>query len=341
MQDKEKQIIDLRSDTFTLPTETMRDAIRNAEVGDDVYGEDPTVARLEAMGVELSGKEAALYVSSGCMGNLISIALQAGRGSEVLCAAESHIVCHEIGALSSIGQTQPMIVPSTPDGRIIPSGLKAFVRPYSYDMADRPLLEIENTTSGLCYNWDEYKEICAFAHSNGMMVHLDGARIFNAVIETGITLKDWASHVDTVTFCLSKGLGAPQGSLLCGSKTFIEKAKRMRKLLGGGMRQTGFMAAAGIYALENNIARLKDDHDNARRIKEALEATSWARIGRYGTNMVFFSTEGIKEEEVVSRFAAMGVKFGLDAGYCRMVTSLNVDSSMIDRLVDMIGSFKP
>lgn len=331
--------VDLRSDTFTLPSEGMRKAIANAEVGDDVYGEDPTVNRLQDMGRELSGKEACLFVSSGCMGNLLGIALQGGIGTEVLCAKESHIVCHEIGALSSLGNTQPTVVPSTPEGLIIPSSLPSFFRQKSYDMADRILVEIENTTSGLIYPLEDVDAITSMAHSAGARVHLDGARIFNAVVETGIPLSRWAEGADTVTFCLSKGLGAPMGSLLCGSAELIERAKRMRKLLGGGMRQIGFMAAAGIYALEHNIERLREDHEHARAIRDALEKTSWARIGRYGTNMVFFSTEGIDEEEVVRKFASMGIIFALDAGYCRMVTSLNVDDEMCSYVVKMIEEF--
>ena len=332
--------VDLRSDTFTLPTQGMRDAIYTAEVGDDVYGEDPTVNRLEETAAALSGKEEALFVSSGCMGNLIAIALQAGRGTEVLCAGESHIVCHEIGALSSLGQTQPTIVESTKDGLIIPQALEKYRRSRSYDMADRALVEVENTTSGVIYPLEDLERIHSFAKDNGMKVHMDGARIFNAVVETGIPLDRWASCCDTVTFCLSKGLGAPMGSLLCGTKEFIGRARRMRKLLGGGMRQIGFMAAAGLYALENNVDRLAEDHAHALRIRRALEETGWARIERFGTNMVFFSTSGIGEDEVVRRFAQKGIIFAVDAGMCRMVTSINVDDAMTDYVVNEIRSFQ-
>lgn len=333
-------MIDLRSDTFTLPSQAMRDAIYNAEVGDDVYGEDPTVRKLEEKGCELSGKEACLFVSSGCMGNLIAISIQAGRGAEVLCAAQSHIVCHEIGALSSIGLTQPMIVPSTGDGLIIPSGLDNFTRGYAYDMADRPLIEVENTTSGIVYPLESVKSIHAFAKKNGMNVHTDGARIFNAVVETGIPLSTWAQYTDSITFCLSKGLGAPMGSLLCGSAAFIGKARRIRKLLGGGMRQIGFMAAAGLYALENNVERLADDHENARMIKEALEETLWAEIERYGTNMVFFSVHGTDNASIISYFRSKGILALEDAGYIRIVTSLNVDRKQTEEVVKAIKEFR-
>lgn len=329
-------MIDLRSDTFTLPSQGMREAIYKAEVGDDVYAEDPTVRKLEERGRQLSGKEACLFVSSGCMGNLIAIMLQAGRGTEVLCAAESHIVCHEIGALSSLAQTQPTVVPSTPEGLIIPQALDAFSRKPSYDMADRTLIEIENTTSGVIYPLETVKEIASFAHRNGMRVHMDGARIFNAVVETGIPLSVWAEQADTITFCLSKGLGAPAGSLLCGSRDFIEKAKRIRKLLGGGMRQTGFLAAAGLYALDHNIERLKEDHEHASRIAQALEQTDWAEIRRQGTNMVFFAVRDGLEEKVVEHFRQEGILFAIDAGCCRMVTSLNVDEAMTDTVVRKI-----
>ena len=333
-------MIDLRSDTFTLPSQAMRDAIYKAEVGDDVYGEDPTVRRLEEKGCELTGKEACLFVSSGCMGNLIAISIQAGRGAEVLCAAQSHIVCHEIGALSSIGLTQPMIVPGTGEGLIIPSGLDSFIREYAYDMADRPLIEVENTTSGIVYPLESVKSIHAFAKKNGMNVHTDGARIFNAVVQTGIPLSKWAQYTDSITFCLSKGLGAPMGSLLCGSASFIEKARRMRKLLGGGMRQIGFMAAAGLEALENNVERRADDHENARMIKEALEETDWAEIERYGTNMVFFSVHGADNASLISYFRSKGILALEDAGYIRIVTSLNVDRKQAEEVVKAIKEFR-
>lgn len=333
--------IDLRSDTFTMPTQGMRDAIYTAQVGDDVYGEDPTVNRLQEMGCKLTGKPACLYVSSGCMGNLIAIALQCGRGCEVLCTRESHIVCHEIGALSSIGLSQPTIVPSTPEGLMLTDGLDAFKRSYSYDMADRTLVEVENTTSGIVYPIEKVRTIHGWAKANGMNVHTDGARIFNAVVETGIPLTEWARYTDTITFCLSKGLGAPMGSLLCGSNEFIEKAKRLRKLLGGGMRQIGFMAAAGIYALENNVDRLKQDHEHAAAIRAALEETSWAKIERFGTNMVFFSCHGTTNQDVIGYFRKHDILFAEDAGFCRMVTSINVDDEMTDMAVRTIRGYRP
>lgn len=332
--------IDLRSDTFTLPSQGMRDAIAKAPVGDDVYGEDPSVRKLEELACALTGMEASLFVSSGCMGNLIGIALQAGRGCEVLCAKESHIVCHEIGALASLGATQPTTVPSTAEGLIIPSALASFKRAYSYDMADRSLIEVENTTSGLVYPLEDVKAIWDFAKDNGMAVHTDGARIFNAVVETGIPLSTWAKYTDTLTFCLSKGLGAPMGSMLCGSAAFIERARRMRKLLGGGMRQIGFMAAAGIYALEHNVERLADDHSRALRVRQALEESGWARITRFGTSMVFFTpADGRTNQDVIGFFKKRDILFAEDAGFCRMVFSLNVDDRMTDEVVKAIKEF--
>lgn len=324
-------ICDLRSDTFTLPTEEMRKAIWQAEVGDDVYGEDPTVNRLEEMGAEISGKEASLFVSSGCMGNLIAIALQAGRGTEVLCAAESHIVCHEIGALASLAATQPTVVPSDKDGRIIPGGLESYSRARSYDMADRALLEIENTTSGVPYDLAAVDQMTAWAKENNMLVHMDGARIFNAQVATGIPVSRWARDCDSITFCLSKGLGAPMGSLLCGSRDFILHARRMRKLLGGGMRQIGFMAAAGIWALENNVERLAEDHANADLIAKAVEDAGWATIERKGTNMVFFRPKKATAAEVVAHMREKGVLVLEEAGMVRAVTSINVTRTLAEK----------
>lgn len=331
-------MIDLRSDTFTLPSQGMREAIYKAEVGDDVYREDPTVRALEERGAEISGKEESLFVSSGCMGNLIAIMLQAGRGKEVLCARESHIVCHEIGALSSLALTQPTIVESM-DGIICPEALESFARPYSYDMADRSLVEVENTTSGLVYPPETLDAVTSFAKRNGMRVHMDGARIFNAYVATGIPVSRWARDCDSITFCLSKGLGAPAGSLLCGSADFIREARRVRKLLGGGMRQTGFLAAAGLYALDHNIERLEEDHEHASAIRQALEETDWAKVERYGTNMIFFST-AVSHEKVLAYFRSKNILFAPDAGMLRMVTSLNVDSQMTDCVIKAIKEFR-
>ena len=330
-------MIDLRSDTFTLPSRGMRDAIYNAEVGDDVYREDPTVRRLEEKGCELSGKEDCLFVSSGCMGNLIAISIQAGRGAEVLCAPQSHIVCHEIGALSSIGLTQPMTVASTADGLIIPSQLQAFRRGYAYDMADRPLIEVENTTSGIVYPLESVKSIHAFAKENGMNVHTDGARIFNASVETGVSVKEYAATADDITFCLSKGLGAPALSVLSSDSDFIEQAKRCKKILGGGMRQTGILAAAGIYALEHNVERLRKDHEHRAMISKVLEGSPWADVKVSATNMIFF-TSPYDIQRIIDAMAKRGIMMLGDGGMGRIVLSLNISDEDAEEVARLIGT---
>lgn len=316
-------MIDFRSDTITKPTDGMRRAMANAEVGDDVYHEDPTVNRLEKMGAELTGKEESLFVSSGCMGNLLSLMIWGGRGREVLTSRKSHIVIHEIGAVSAIAQTLPTIVPCN-NGIIEVDKLQSFIHPHSYDMSYPSLIEVENTTSGLVYPINTMKEIYTIAQNNSLKVHLDGARIFNAQVETGISVKEWASCADDITFCLSKGLGSPAGSLLSGDKAFIEQARTYRKMLGGGMRQIGIIAAAGIYALENHVDRLKDDHEHAKAIADALNKTNWAKVTTLGTNIIFFKTLNEEITKVVEEFKQNGFLILAEGNEGRIVTNINV-----------------
>lgn len=331
---------DLRSDTLTLQSEAMRKAMYEAEVGDDVYGEDPTVGRLEAMAAELTGKEASLFVTSGCMGNLIPIMIYGGRGKEILAAEQSHIIQHEIGAVSAIGNTLPIIVPSE-NGIIAEEEIVKYIRPKAYDAGETAIIEVENTTSGLIYPLEKLMRIKELAGGHSLKVHMDGARIFNAVVETGIPLTVYAACADSLTFCVSKGLGAPAGSLLCGDKAFIAEARRMRKLLGGGMRQSGFLAAAGIYALNHNINRLKEDNLHALMIKETIEQTSWAKVRSYGTNMLFFETPDYAISEVVAKFNQDGILVLEEKNACRVVTSLNVSEKDTMEVVNYIRAFDP
>lgn len=331
---------DLRSDTITLQTPEMRKAMYLSEVGDDVYGEDKTVNRLEAMARELTGKEESLFVSSGCMGNLLSLMIYGGRGNEVLCANESHIIQHEIGAVSGIANTIPIIVPSV-NGIIDETKLEQYIRPYSYDMGKSAMIEVENTTSGLIYPLEKMKSIKEIAEKHNMKVHLDGARIFNAVVETGIPLNTWAKYCDDITFCLSKGLGCPVGSILSGDKEFIHQARRYRKMLGGGMRQIGYLAAAGIYALENHVERLKDDHENCKIIKEAVEATSWARVLTYGTNILFFTSDCYDINKIVKKFNSDGILVLSEGGACRVVTNIGISKADAEEVAKYIKNFDP
>ena len=330
---------DLRSDTFTKPTEAMRKAMYSAEVGDDVYGEDPTVERLQRMAEEITGKERSLVVSSGCMGNLIPLMIKGGKGMEVLTSGYSHIVNHEIGAVSSLGGTLPVIIPSD-HGIMKADEIAKHIHGYAYDMSESAIIETENTTSGIVYPIDELRSIRKLADSNNLWVHMDGARIFNASVESGISVREYAETASDITFCLSKGLGCPAFSILSGDKDFIEKAKRLRKLLGGGMRQIGILAAAGIYALENNVARLKDDHEHRAAISEALARTSWADIEISATNMIFFRSD-YNMDSIVAAFRRKGVLFLKEGDMGRIVLSLNISDEDTREIVKIIENMDP
>ena len=329
---------DFRSDTFTQPTEEMRKAIYQAETGDDVYGEDPTANRLQEMAEEITGKEESLIVSSGCMGNLIPMMIHGGRGKEILCAKESHIVRHEIGAISYLSGTLPVFVPSD-NGIMKAEDVEKNVHGYAYDMSETSMIETENTTSGLIYPLDNLQAIKKVAERHNLWVHLDGARIFNASVESGISVKDYAATSDDITFCLSKGLGCPAFSILSSTKEFIREAKRCRKLLGGGMRQIGLLAAAGIYALEHNIGRLKEDHEHRAAISAALAATDWADIAISSTNMIFF-TSRYPIASIVEAFRKKGVLFLEDGGMGRIVTSLNNTDEDTEETVKIIENME-
>ena len=325
---------DFRSDTFTQPTEAMRKAMYEAETGDDVYGEDPTAQRLQRMAEEITGKEESLIVSSGCMGNLIPHMIKGGRGKEVLCAPESHIVRHEIGAVVSLSGTLPVLVPSD-NGIMKKEDVENNIHGYAYDMSETSMIETENTTSGLVYPMENLKGIKELAEEHGLWVHMDGARIFNASVETGISVREYASTADDITFCLSKGLGCPAFSVLSSSHDFIKEAKRCRKILGGGMRQIGILAAAGIFALKNNVGRLKEDHEHRVSISKALDETSWAEVKISATNMIFF-TSRYPIANIIAAFRKKDVLFLEDGGMGRIVTSINNTDEDTDEMVKII-----
>ncbi|MGN0906657.1 MAG: threonine aldolase family protein, partial [Bullifex sp.] len=247
---------------------------------------------------------------------------------------------HEIGAVSAIANTIPIEVPSV-NGIIDETQLEKYIRPYSYDMGHSAIIEVENTTSGLIYPLEKIKAIKRIAENHGMKVHLDGARIFNAVVETGISLSEWARECDDITFCLSKGLGCPVGSMLSGDRAFIEEAKRLRKMLGGGMRQVGYLAAAGIYALENHVERLKDDHENCRLIRDAIASTSWGKIVTCGTNILFFTSETHDIEKLVKKFNEDGIMVLYEAGACRLVTNIGISKQDAEEIAAYFTSFDP
>ncbi len=288
------ETIDLRSDTVTKPTPAMRAAMAKAEVGDDVYGEDPTVNRLQEMAAEMMGKEAGLFVASGTMGNLAGILSHCQRGDEVIVGNKAHTFLFEAGGISVLGGVHSCQLPNQPDGSLALEDIEAAIRPDDPHDPITRLVCLENTHNrcGGVYQTPEYtRQVVEFAHERGLSVHLDGARIFNAAAAQRIAAKELAGPVDSVTFCLSKGLCAPVGSVLCGSKEFTRKAHRLRKMLGGGMRQAGILAAAGIVALETMTGRLVEDHARARKLADGLKQVPGLALDPEvpATNMVFLS----------------------------------------------------
>ncbi len=292
---KMQQPIDLRSDTVTRPTPGMRAAIADAPVGDDVFGDDPTVRRLEEHIAEMLGKEAAVYVPSGTMSNQIAVRVHCLPGDEFLCEANCHILCYEQGAYAQLFGIAAQPVEGE-HGVLHVEQLMGRIRPENDHCVRTRLVSLENTHNrgaGRIQPYDDVAEICGWAAENGLARHLDGARLFNAVVASGISAKDWTSHFDTVSVCFSKGLGAPVGSALCGPAHMIRQARRHRKALGGGMRQAGIIAAGALYALEHHIDRLAEDHANARLLAQAVRTTPGVKLDpeTVDTNIVIFEVD--------------------------------------------------
>ena len=321
------KVIDLRSDTVTLPTPAMRQAIARAELGDDVFGEDPTVNRLEEMSARRFGKEAALFVASGTMGNLSSLLAHCGRGDEAIVGDRSHTFLFEQGGMAALGGITPRPVPNHPDGTLRLADIRAAIRPDDPHYPRTRLICLENThnmCSGMPLSVEYTDQVAELAHSQGLSLHLDGARIFNAAASLSVDVRDLVRNVDSVTFCLSKGLCAPVGSVVCGEADFIAKARRSRKVLGGGMRQAGLLAAPGIVALEQMTERVADDHRRARRLAQGLAQIPGIVVHPHSTNILYFRlAEGvpISQTEVVEGLAERGVRLmGRLDGRFRAVT---------------------
>jgi len=331
-------VVDLRSDTVTKPTRAMRRAMAEAEVGDDVYGEDPTVNRLQARAAEIFGREAALFVPTGSMGNLISIKVWTHHGNEVICEERGHINQYELASMSAIAGCMPRTT-SAPDGILSWELIEPLIRPKIYYRAQTALISLENThnmAGGSVYPPETVADICEHAHAGGLPVHLDGARIFNAAVALGRSVAELTHKCDSVMFCLSKGLGAPVGSMLVGSREFIEKAHVYRKLFGGGMRQVGVLAAAGLVALEESPQRLHEDHANARYLAEGLAQIPGISVDpkKVQTNIVIFDVRGTGRTagEICAELAKRKVLAGpTDKFAIRMVTHCDVDRAAIAR----------
>lgn len=321
--------VDLRSDTVTRPSAKMREAMYKAEVGDDVYGEDPTVNKLEEIAAHAVGKEAGLFVCSGTMGNLLALLAHCGRGDEVIVGSESHIVVHEQGGVAALGSIHPRMVPTQPDGTMRLDEVRESINPDDIHAARTKLLCLENTWHGIPVGLDYMTEACELAHANELKVHLDGARIFNAACALGVSAGTVAADCDTVQFCFSKGLAAPMGSALCGDKDFIKYARRLRKMVGGGMRQVGIIAAAGIVALETMVERLAEDHANARILADGLSNMDGLTVFSEAvhTNMVFLKVNrpGCTNSDLLQRMAERGVIGGEEGKHgIRLVTHYGI-----------------
>ena len=331
-------VIDLRSDTVTRPSPAMRRAMAEAEVGDDVYAEDPTVARLEASVAELLGKEAAMFVPSGTMANQIGMQLLVAPGQELLADSDAHVVSHEVGAAAALGGISTRTWP-TRKGHLDVDTVEQFLRlGVGYHTVSTTTIAVENTHNrggGTAVPIEKLRRLRALADTHGLRLHLDGARLWNAHVKDGTPLAEYGALFDTVSVCLSKGLGAPVGSLLCCSRDHLDRARLLRKRMGGGMRQVGILAAAGEFAVRNNIDRLADDHARARRLAEALAPYGVTDPNRVQTNIVLLEVPGIAdlaaaaaEQDVL--ISVMGADFG------RLLTHLDVDDDDVDRAIAVL-----
>lgn len=334
--------IDLRSDTVTKPSPEMREAMFTARVGDDVYGEDPTVNLLQQRMAELTGKQAALFVPSGVMANQLAIKAHTNPGDEIVVESESHIFQYETAAPSIMSSVQIYPAPGS-RGVISNETFLAAVRPQEYYFPLTRLLCLENThnrAGGAVYPLESMKRLSRAAREKGIAVHLDGARLWNASVATGISIREYSSLVDSVSLCFSKGLGAPVGSILCGSWEFIEKAHRFRKVFGGGMRQVGLLAAGCLYALDHNVERLRFDHANAKRLAEALSDIPQLSVNpdEVETNIVVMSisSPGIAPDVLIGKLREKGVLIGMGAANkLRAVTHLDVSEEDVERAADV------
>jgi threonine aldolase len=333
------RIVDLRSDTITKPTPAMRRAMAEAEVGDDVFGDDPTVKRLEEMAADRLGKEAAVFVASGTMGNLVSLLAQCGRGDEVIVGDQAHTYVYEQGGMAALGGIHPRVLRNQPDGTLNLDEIVAAIRdPNNPHFPKSRLITLENTHNrcgGSPLSVDYMRSAGKVAREHGLLLHLDGARIFNAAIALGVDVKALVADADSVTFCLSKGLAAPVGSVVCGSKPFIAEARRARKVVGGAMRQVGVIAAAGIVALEQMVDRLVEDHANARALAAGLADLPGVSVEDVPvrTDIVYFNVtrSDIDAAQLTARLTEQGVRMGaVGPRRIRAVTNYHVTADDIE-----------
>ncbi len=332
------KVVDLRSDTVTRPTPAMREAMARAALGDDVFGDDPTVNALQERVAALFGKESALFVASGTQGNLCALLVHCGRGDEVIVGQHAHTYRYEAGGGAVLGGIQPQPLPQQPDGTLALADIEAAVKPDDEHFACTRLLALENTWSGQVLPLDYLDAATALARRHGLATHLDGARLWNAAVASGTPVARIGAGFDSVSACFSKGLGAPVGSMLVGPSEFIARARRMRKLLGGGMRQVGLLAAAADHALDHHVERLAVDHGNAARLAAGLARIPGVSVTPPHTNIVFAQVEGGRTPELLAHLEHRGV---LATGLIglRFVTHLDVDAEGVDRAIAAAAEF--
>lgn len=330
---------DFRSDTVTRPSAGMRQAMAEAEVGDDVFGDDPTVSRLEQRMAAMLGKDAALFVPSGTQSNLLALMSHCGRGDEYIAGQNAHLYSHEAGGAAVLGSIQPQPIAHQADGTMDLAEIEAAIKPDDSHYARTTVIALENTFGGKVLPVDYMAQVAAIAKRHALGLHLDGARAFNACVALGLDIKTFAGPFDSVSICLSKGLGAPVGSVLVGRQDLIEKARRHRKMLGGGLRQSGILAAAGLYALDHNIDRLVDDHDRARRLAEGLASFDALKVTMPDTNIVFVGMERDLEARFTGFLASRGVGITGSYGQQRWVTHLDVDNAAVDGALAEVAAF--
>ena len=327
-------MIDLRSDTVTRPTSAMLKAMNEAELGDDVFDDDPTVDRLEALAAETLGKESSMFVPSGTQSNLAALMTHCARGDEYLVGQQAHTYLFEGGGGATLAGLQPQPLDQEPDGTLDLGKLAKLIKPDDYHYARTRLLCLENTTWGKVLPQEYLAKAKSFADKHGLALHLDGARIFNATVDQGISAAEIAAPFDSVSLCLSKGLGCPVGSVLVGSADFLKEARRWRKMLGGGMRQSGILAAAGIHALQHHVDRLAEDHANARLLAEGLAAIEGIEVAPVQTNMVFATVAEHRVSGLTESLHAKNILIvAHTCGALRLVTHLDLDADAIQTAV--------
>lgn len=334
------KIIDLRSDTVTKPSPEMRKVMFEAEVGDDVYKEDPTVNRLEKLAAEMFGAEAAVFASSGTQTNLMALLSHCERGEEYIVGQGAHTYIHEGGGAAVLGSIVPQPIEFEYNGTIDLRKAEAKIKPDDYHFARTKLFCLENTNNGKVLNLEYIKASKKFVDKHNLGLHLDGARVFNAAVKLNVDIKEITKYFDSISICLSKGLGAPVGSLLCGSEELVHKARRWRKMLGGGMRQAGIIAAAGIYALENNVQRLQTDHENATRLFNGLNSIPElnGKISEVQTNMMFIDVDEYTFIKLQEFMKEKGILLG-GYGSIRLVAHLDIDESDVDKVIEVFKGF--